>query len=139
MTILDGTRLQIFEAICDNPGLSKTDICDATDLAWGTIHYHLKLLHEHNHVRSFEGSGQLHIFPASVSEENGRWIVAMRDQQVGPILKALADTGEARLGQVADVTGVSRKTVRRHLGNLCDTGVVSRGFGRKAMYWLARR
>ncbi len=118
------TRNLICEQVRERPGIHKSELCRALDLAWGTVTYHLRLLEKRGQLRCIARGRQVNIFPAGVPELHMRWLSALRED-IG-ILPALADGLEAKVGDLSSELGLPRRIIRRHLANLEEDGFISK-------------
>lgn len=127
-------RRELFTVIQGEPGITKTEVRDASGYAWGTIHYHLGRLQDNDLIRSWRQRKQLHFFTYEVSPTDFEAITALRKHLSTSIIKRLQEEGEAQMYELARDLDTSRKTIRSHLNPLTESGVIEKQGERRPKY-----
>jgi DNA-binding transcriptional ArsR family regulator len=103
------TRMRIMEAIRARPGITPTEVCRDLDLAWTTVHHHVRVLERTGAVLCQDRGRHLHL-------------KAVADDTEAQILERLNSTPSIQ-GLSRDL-GLSRKVVRRYLERMMNDGSV---------------
>jgi predicted transcriptional regulator len=120
----DVNRLNILSAIASNPGICKSELCQVTGLAWGTIGHHTRILLEDNQIRASRDGRKLHFSSRTVSREELGIRKALRSQWSWGVLEFLAVVSQAGASEIARELNVSAKTIARTLSLLTSVNVV---------------
>jgi predicted transcriptional regulator len=130
------TRDALVDIIRARPGINKSGLCESSNLAWGTIHYHVELLRRQGRIQVVETGWESLHFVGLLAPHEMAWIAALREQQARLVLERLDDGEARRAGELAQAMGLSRKVIRRHLTVLGDAGIVEKRGYRQALYRL---
>jgi predicted transcriptional regulator len=131
-----GTRDRIVAIIEQGPGLNKSDLCERSGLAWGTIHYHLKILQREGRIQVLSTPWEALHFVAGLPPVEMAWIAALREKQRQELAERIGQVGGLRAAELARGLGWSRKVIGRHLTALGRAGVLEKRGERQAVYNL---
>lgn len=130
------TRKRICDAVRRQPGIHKSALTEELGLGWGTISYQLRLLCQQGTLRSWSRGREVRVFPANFPPDRLRWLSALHNAPAAAIITRLADRPGQGVQGLARAMDVSARVLRRHLSMLRDEGIVRRGEGLPARYWL---
>ena len=122
--------MRIIEA---SPGIHVSKLCRESELSWGTIQYHLKWMAQQGRIQVHRTGRLLQIFPAS-DRAAAAWLGVLRDAIPNQILDRLNQRPGLGVQDLSRSLGVSRKTVRRHLTDLLEAGLVDRQGGYRGQF-----
>lgn len=122
------TRAKIFDAICDNPGIHKSDLGKATSFSWGTLSHHVSVLSRQGKIRCIRTQGKLRLFAADLESGQDDVWAALRVPLSSEISRELSMQPGQQLMDLSRRLNASRKQVRRTLTHLEGAGLV-RGEG----------
>ncbi|HJQ93673.1 MAG TPA: winged helix-turn-helix transcriptional regulator [Candidatus Thermoplasmatota archaeon] len=131
-----GTRERIVAIIERDPGINKSGLCERSGLAWGTIHYHLKILQREGRIQVLATAWEALHFVAGLPPVEMAWITALREAQRQELAERIGQAGGLRASELARRLGWSRKVIGRHLTALGRAGVVEKRGERQAVYNL---
>lgn len=120
----EATRKRILACARRNPGIHKSDLCEELGLAWGTVSHHLRILRQQGDLQLVREGRKLCLFPSGQDLDDLRWAALLRDEICSSLVRGLEKQPGARLADLADRLGVSRKVVRRHLDNLEEERII---------------
>lgn len=130
----DATRRRLLAIIRDRPGIHKAGLCEESGLAWGTVHYHLRVLERARTVVIDAGRREARIFPDGTPERHRAWLGALRNPDSPRILGELQDAPGQGVTDLSRRLGLSPKVVRRHLDRMHRRGLVERTDDRRPEY-----
>ncbi len=119
-----GNLGRIEQEIRQHPGITKSELCRKTELAWGTVTHHVHMLLRKGAVVGHRARGRLHL---SVPEARTMLPAqaALADPERARILAYLGShpvpQGPSLLGKEL---GLDRRVVRRHLHHLETAGLI---------------
>ena len=120
------TRKALMATIRERPGIHKAALCEASGLAWGTVHYHLRVLERRKDIVIDSSLREARIFAAQVSPRQRAWIRVMSNPHGPRIMDELApDRGQA-VSELSERLGLSPKVVRTQLTRFHEEGLVER-------------
>ena len=132
------TRERILRIVQTSPGINRSQLTDALGAPWGTVGHHLFMLTRARRIVAVRCGRELLLFPHTVLAQHYRALYALRQPDSHEMVDALRAAGPLRLGQVAHLTGRSRKVVARRLRSLQAAGLVDRQDGLRGAYFLAQ-
>jgi predicted transcriptional regulator len=133
------TRQEILTLLRAEPGLTKTQLCSRLDLAWGTIHYHLRLLREEQEIVERSAWGRRRFYTADTPTPEALLLPLLRDGTAPQIISAVHESPGIGIGGLSHRLAMSRKVVRRHLSALVGTGVLEKTPQFRARYFVSPR
>lgn len=134
------TRRGIYECIRKNPGIHMRGILKETDVALGTLRYHINQLHRNHTIAILEDRGHTHYFENSgtYSAEQQHVLKHMRNGTTRKILEVLAVNSFATRKDIAESLGIAGSTVTYHMKRLEEDGVIDvRSDGRFVKYVIS--
>lgn len=132
---IDGEkRRMIYEAIVEQPGLHKSELCRRMNLAWGTVAHHLGALRRRGLIRYVKIAGRMHVAPAS-DVQGHRLSRAMLLPHSKTILDMLSRGPLGPTAIAADLQ-LGHKLVRSHLEMLVEDGLVETDNAYHPRYWV---
>ena len=106
------TRRRLVDLIAGRPGIHASELCREAGAPWGTVQYHLSLLHKGQLVRTVDAGRERRFFPSEMDPTRAR-LLAMVSHGRGPeIARFIRDNPGSRQVDVCDALAVSRKTFR---------------------------
>ncbi|MHB8632845.1 MAG: ArsR family transcriptional regulator [Thermoplasmatota archaeon] len=118
------TRDLVLGLVEREPGIHKSALKRELGLGWGTISYHLEMLRRRGAIKMRAQGRQVGVFPSRVPDGHMPWLAALREAVPQGILTRLAERPEARIDELSEDLGLSRRIVRRHLTDLTAQGLV---------------
>lgn len=123
------TRDAILDAVRARGGLHKSELRRIVGIGWGNLGHHLQVLERQGLVQ-LEGRGRLvWVFDAAVPHGERDRLVATRPGVAQRLLAALGMRDRVTVGSLSQELDLSKKVIRRHLGELERAGVVQRRKG----------
>jgi len=133
------TRQRIFNLIEQNPGLHFREIQRRTNLAVGSLQYHLDYLVKKNLIK-IEKRGKFTRYYTSGGPQLGESQATMsllRQESLRKIVIFLLTNRRVNNTKIADALGLSPSTVSWHLEKLTTAGIIEKKRkGRKIFYKL---
>lgn len=130
-------RRAIWTYITEHPGTTKTEICTATGLGWGTVSHHVALLCEGGLVTSIPYRQRTFLFQADIDVQDARRRIAASPPDAAAILDVLNANGPLQICHIMELTGCSRKVVQARL-HACEwAGLVVRKGHVRPLYFLS--
>ena len=117
-------REQLYNAICDSPGASLSEISDDAGVPLQTARYHLRILDFENLVNHESIRGRRRYYPI-----NAQWAeleAALNDDSTASIIETLAADGPTSVSSLADALDRDPSTISHHLDRLADDELVER-------------
>lgn len=105
-------RRRLADLIARKPGIHASELCREAGEPWGTVQYHLSLLHKGDLVRAVEAGRERRFFPHSVDPGKARLLALMNQGRRPEVARFIRDHPGARQVDVCDALDVSRKTFR---------------------------
>jgi len=127
------TRERIIAFVRDNPGAAKTEVCEGVEVGWGTTSHHLYRLEREGFLVIRKHRGRVAIFSSDVPERVRECLATLRDPETVHLLAHLRE-GDRSIGQLVEVTHLSRRVVTRHLGALEEVGLVEKRGQHRPLY-----
>ena len=133
------TRDRVLDLVRSEPGVSKSEIARRLGIGWGTVGYHLHRLQKHRLLRIHDTGYRTLVVPSMHGEEAASVFAALREPVNQDLLQSVHEAGDAGLMELADEHGLSRKVVRRRLGQLMQAGLLERQAGHRGRFMLQPR
>ncbi|HET6398103.1 MAG TPA: hypothetical protein VFH47_00940 [Candidatus Thermoplasmatota archaeon] len=117
-------RRRLLELIQSQPGIHASELARESGEPWGTIQYHLSLLHRTSLVTSVEAGRERRFFPAEVEPARARLLALLHQGRRGEIAQYIRSHPGARQVDICEALDVSRKTFRHSVAPLVEEGLV---------------
>lgn len=117
-------RKRLLSLIAANPGIHASELCRSAGEPWGTVQYHLSLLHRGEMVTSVESGRERRFFPSEVDPARARLVALLHQGRRNEIASFIRDHPGARQVDICDALDVSRKTFRASVAPLVQEGLV---------------
>lgn len=132
------TRQEILAVVQETGAIHKSELCRRVEKAWGTIAYHIRVLHREGMVAS-ERHGGLHwVFPAGFDAQERRKARALAEESARQVLQAVEESPGLTPVQLGNALDLPMKTIRRHLSDLTDSSVIQRFGARPQRFQVIR-
>lgn len=118
----------------EKPGINKSALCGELGVAWGTVAYHIGVLADAGLVEVEAAGREANLFPKGLAGHRRRMLVALRQPEARQVFGAVAAVREISLRDLCLRLGMSRKTVRRHVTQLLQAGLVEDKGSRRPRY-----
>lgn len=112
----------IYEAVCANPGIHKSELCRITGYSWSTVGYHLKSLHP-EFIRASRHGGKLHLAAATYAPDIYASHSLLLPHSLA-VLKVLADHSPLSAADIRRSLELGAKLTRKHLLALVSDGLL---------------
>jgi predicted transcriptional regulator len=132
------TREEILNIIRLSPGLTKTEIKQSVGLAWGTIYYHLRVLQSEKQLVAKRYLGRTRIYTSDATEEI-RLMPLMRLSLATDLVERVRQSPGIGIQALSAQLGISRKTIRRHLFQLVDSGMLQKSSHYRPRFYTKQR
>ena len=135
-----GTRDRIYRAITKNPGLHFRELQRRTELATGSLQYHLDYLTKRNLVKSVKQGKFVRYYSAGGAQlgEDETLMNLLRQESLRKIVLFLLTKKSATNLSISSAVELSPSTVSWHLSKLVSNGIVgTRKRRRKKYFYLA--
>jgi predicted transcriptional regulator len=116
------SNLRVLGEISQEPGITKQEVCGKTELAWGTINYHVDNLLDANLVKSFRAHPFCHLFLPEIPDEVLPAIAALRRPNADRIMENLGEPQQLR--DLQQSVGIGKNAIRSHLCRFQDAKLV---------------
>jgi predicted transcriptional regulator len=117
-------RRRLLELIERQPGIHASELCRTAGEPWGTVQYHLSLLHRGDMVTTVEAGRERHFFPSQMDPTRARLVAIMQQGRRQEIALYIRDHPGARQVDICEAVDVSRKTFRSSIEPLVSEGLV---------------
>lgn len=117
-------RRRLLDLIESRPGIHASELCRTAGHPWGTVQYHLSLLHRSEMVTSVEAGRERHFFPTTVDPERARILAILNQGRRPEIAQYIKTHPGARQVDICGAIDVSRKTFRSSIVPLVASGLV---------------
>lgn len=132
-------RRQILMCISDNPGITVSEIVEATEISRGTVNYHLFRLQRKGFIhRNGQGNTFGYFeFSETLNETEEHLLIHLKSQTKRKLISLMMETPDVSQSEAAETVKLSRATVTWHMKRLIKDGLVeSRKEGRTVRYRL---
>lgn len=117
-------RRRLLSLIAQKPGIHASELCREAGEPWGTVQYHLSLLHRGEMVTSVEAGRERRFFPSEIDPARARLLALMHQGRRGEIAAFIRENPGARQVDICMALDVSRKTFRASVAPLVEAGLV---------------
>lgn len=118
-------RQQILEAVDEEPGIHFRALSRRLDLGHGVLEHHLDKLAEADLLETHEtGSHVLYFRTGAVGEERRRAIAATKAPGTRRVLRAVAESSEPTISEIAEEADLALSTVSHHVQRLEAEGIL---------------
>ncbi|MEA3143749.1 MAG: hypothetical protein QOG31_1073 [Thermoplasmata archaeon] len=117
-------RRRLLDIIGARPGIHASELARESGEPWGTVQYHLSLLHKGQAVTSVETGRERRFFPHEVDPARARLLALLGQGRRPEIATFIRDHPGARQIDICDALDVSRKTFRNSIEPLVEEGLV---------------
>jgi len=118
-------RRRLLDLIADSPGIHASELCRTAGEPWGTVQYHLTLLHKGEMVTSVEAGRERRFFPSAVDPRKARLLALLHQGRRTEIASFIRDHPGSRQVDICDALDVSRKTFRSSVEPMVEEGLVN--------------
>ena len=119
------TRREILTTLRHQPGLTKSQVCRALDLSWGTVSHHVRVLLGSGALIRRTLLGRSRLFLGSSAGEDLAFDQLARHPWMPRLLDQLAQQPGVGIQALARGLDLDRRIVRRHLDVLIASGLVA--------------
>ena len=105
-------RRRLVDLIASRPGIHASELCREAGEPWGTVQYHLSLLHKGDLVRAVEAGRERRFFPSAMDPARARLLALMNQGRRPEVAQFIRSNPGVRQVDVCDALDVSRKTFR---------------------------
>ena len=117
-------RRRLIGLIEQQPGIHASELARASGEPWGTVQYHLSLLHKGQAVTSIEAGRERRFFPTEVDPARARLLALLGQGRRPEIASFIRDHPGARQIDICEALDVSRKTFRSSIEPMVEEGLV---------------
>jgi predicted transcriptional regulator len=114
----DETRAAILRAVEATPGLNKSQASQSLGISWGCLRYHVQVLERSFQLRVHRSRGEVHLFPLNLPKRHVQWLSVLRDDTRLELAQLIAEYPGTDSANLADLVGVSPRSIQRHLVHL---------------------
>jgi predicted transcriptional regulator len=129
---VDGSRLleqpmrrRLLSLIESHPGIHASELCREAGEPWGTVQYHLSLLHKGAMVTAIDSGRERRFFPSETDPAKARLLALLTQGRRPEIANFIRANPGARQVDVCDALGISRKTFRNSVIPMMNEGLVA--------------
>lgn len=108
-------RRRLLDLIAGRPGIHGSELSREAGEAWGTVQYHLSLLHRGELVHMLETGRERRYFLPGLDPSRARLLALMNQGRRPEVAEYIRDHPGARQIDVCDALAVSRKTFRNSI------------------------
>lgn len=105
-------RRRLVDLIASRPGIHASELCREAGEPWGTVQYHLSLLHKGDLVRAVDAGRERRFFPSGMDPGRARLLALMNQGRRPEVAQFIRDHPGSRQVDVCDALDLSRKTFR---------------------------
>jgi predicted transcriptional regulator len=137
--LIQEARKKIFDEIQNTPGIHFREIQRRTNLAVGTLQYHLNYLEKKRLVKTEKKGKFLRYYSIREKSDDSERILLsfLRQQSTRRILLFILTQGNATNLEISHELKLSPSTVSWHLNNLSENNIISkRKLGRESVYFV---
>lgn len=118
-------RRRLLSLIERRPGIHASEICREAGEPWGTVQYHLALLHKGAMVTAIDSGRERRFFPSETDPAKARLLALLTQGRRPEIAAYIRANPGARQVDVCDALGISRKTFRNSVLPMLQEGLVA--------------
>jgi predicted transcriptional regulator len=120
-------RRRIYQCIVDSPGLHFREIQRRTNLATGSLDYHLHFLHKNSLIRIEKDKNYTRYYPLTKnwSDEEKNALNTLRNEKMRHIIIFLIEKKKSTPLKISEATGIPLSTLSWYLKQMQSTGVIS--------------
>ena len=118
-------RRRLLDMIAEQPGIHASQLCRSAGEPWGTVQYHLSLLHKGEMVTSVEAGRERRFFPSEIDPRKARLLALLHQGRRSEIASFIRDHPGSRQVDICDALDVSRKTFRSSVEPMVEEGLVN--------------
>jgi predicted transcriptional regulator len=112
----------ILREVESNPGITQLELRDQFEMAWGTVHYHVRKLRDYGRVKAYTQEPRTHLFSPEIPDEVMPAIAALRRDRAEEILNAIESPKQSF--ELQNDLGLGKNVVKAHLVRLHAAGLV---------------
>src|SRR5690349_6918724 len=117
-------RRRLLSLIAQKPGIHASELCREAGEPWGTVQYHLSLLHRSEMVTSVETGRERRFFPPGIAPQKARLLAILNQGRRPEIARYIQEHPGQRQVDICAALAVSRKTFRNSIAPLVGEGLV---------------
>jgi predicted transcriptional regulator len=118
-------RRRLLALIQTHPGIHASELCREAGEPWGTVQYHLSLLHKGAMVTAIDSGRERRFFPSETDPAKARLLALLTQGRRPEIANFIRANPGARQVDVCDALGISRKTFRNSVIPMMQEGLVA--------------
>jgi DNA-binding transcriptional ArsR family regulator len=118
-------RRRLLSLIESHPGIHASELCREAGEPWGTVQYHLSLLHKGDLVTAIDSGRERRFFPSETDPAKARLLALLTQGRRPEIAAYIRANPGARQVDVCDALGISRKTFRNSVLPMMKEGLVA--------------
>lgn len=122
------TRRRLVDLLEEDPGMTAADAARSLDVAYDTVRYHLRRLHESEEVTTRRTDGKIRYFPnhGTYDRRSIDVLSVLASDVRRRIVRSIHDAEGLYAGEVAERVDIARSTASHHLDRLLEAGVLER-------------
>jgi predicted transcriptional regulator len=117
-------RRRLLALIETSPGIHASQLCREAGEPWGTVQYHLALLHKGELVRAVAAGRERRFFPPGMEDGRMHLLALLNQGRRHEVASFIRDHPGTRQVDVCDALDLARKTFRRAISPLVGEGLV---------------
>lgn len=120
-------RKRVYNCVRKSPGLHFREIQRRTNLATGSVDYHLHFLHKNGLVRTEKAGKFLRYYPTDISygKEEKELLNLLRQETIRHIIIYIIDHKRVNATKIAEEIGISSSNLSRYLNMLLDKNIIT--------------
>src|SRR5687768_12298124 len=118
-------RRRLLSLIASHPGIHASELCREAGEPWGTVQYHLSLLHKGAMVTAIDSGRERRFFPSETDPAKARLLALLTQGRRPEIAVFIRANPGSRQVDVCDALGISRKTFRSSVSPMMKEGLVA--------------
>lgn len=120
-------RDEVFQLVRAQPGVSLTEVAQATGLGWGTTVYHLDRLERAGFVTSERAGGRRRYFPVGAVAKDARApLCALQQDTTRSVASFVVERPGSTQAELAEALGMSASATSKQISKLESVGLVRR-------------
>ncbi len=105
-------RRRLLALIDSHPGIHASELCRSAGEPWGTVQYHLALLHKGELVTAVAAGRERRFFPTEVEPHKAKLLALLHQGRRSEVVRFIQSNPGSRQVDVCDALRMSRKTFR---------------------------